>query len=202
MAHTHTPRREPELESMSTRADFGGHGQARAPRRIRIAPNLQVRAVARVPSRPQASAEVAPRFQRHNQPSGTEPALARRLALPPPGASVPPRPQASVSPRPQPPRPQARVPPRPRLNDVPSPPPQQRTFGRPGSLWRQNISINDERVPPPAQVTAPPQLLALMDELALDDHERAVPRTPEIEQTGLCIICQDEEAIMAVVDCG
>ncbi|KAF7329030.1 RING-finger domain-containing protein [Mycena venus] len=143
-----------------------------------------------------------PRFQRHNQPGGTEPALARRLALPPPGASVPPRPQASVSPRPQPPRPQARVPPRPRLNDVPSPPPQQRTFGRPGSLWRQNISINDERVPPPAQVTAPPQLLALMDELALDDHERAVPRTPEIEQTGLCIICQDEEAIMAVVDCG
>jgi hypothetical protein len=31
---------------------------------------------------------------------------------------------------------------------------------------------------------------------------RVAQQTSDLERTGLCVICQDEEAIMAVVDCG
>jgi hypothetical protein len=39
-----------------------------------------------------------------------------------------------------------------------------------------------------------PQALLLTDEAVLEAHEA--------KRTGLCVICQDEEAIMAAVDCG
>ncbi|KAJ7334712.1 hypothetical protein DFH08DRAFT_1083292 [Mycena albidolilacea] len=51
---------------------------------------------------------------------------------------------------------------------------------------------NDQRL---TRASPPrPQALLLMDEAALEAHE--------VKRTGLCVICQDEEAIMAAVDCG
>jgi hypothetical protein len=71
---------------------------------------------------------------------------------------------------------------------------------------RVNVSSNqsarrsqntNQRTLPTGQAAAP--VLLLMPESALEAHERV---TPDLERTGLCIICQDEEATMAAVDCG
>ena len=41
------------------------------------------------------------------------------------------------------------------------------------------------------------------EEAPLDDAARGpTPRAPQLERTGLCVICQDEEANTVIVDCG
>ncbi|KAF8170675.1 hypothetical protein K438DRAFT_206882 [Mycena galopus ATCC 62051] len=91
----------------------------------------------------------------------------------------PPRPRASmgVAPPPQ----HAGLPPRARHN-APPPRPQNQTAPSPPS---HNL---DERAQAPPAISP-----------TLHDHEQ---RPPHLERAGLCVICQDEEATMAVVDCG
>jgi len=43
---------------------------------------------------------------------------------------------------------------------------------------------------------------AELDPRALEAQKRIEQLTAELERTGVCVICQDGEAIMAVVDCG
>ncbi|KAF7329028.1 E3 ubiquitin-protein ligase [Mycena venus] len=97
--------------------------------------------------------------------------------------------QASVSPRP---RHSVGAPPRPQR---PNPGPNQNP--RPS---RSNNATSTRSAPAaaqPAAFAAPTPLRGAMAPPALEPQQTSHP-----ERGGLCVICQDEEAIMAVVDCG
>ena len=59
--------------------------------------------------------------------------------------------------------------------------------GRPSGEYSQGSSMTAESVPPPTAPPPPPPKVKV---------------TPHVERTGLCIVCQDEEANIAIVDCG
>ncbi|KAF7361257.1 E3 ubiquitin-protein ligase cblA [Mycena sanguinolenta] len=97
--------------------------------------------------------------------------------------------------------------PRPRIGPPPRTGPRPRT----GPPPRPQASIPPD--PDPIVVSGPDTLTFIPPRLhvggpsppstsALEELERAGRRTPELERTGLCVICQDEEAIMVVVNCG
>jgi hypothetical protein len=110
----------------------------------------------------------------------------RRTTVPPRPVSVSSRPRAGTPPRSlpraQPPRTGVTISPRVNVSSNQS--------------ARRSQNTN-QRTLPTGQAAAP--VLLLTPESALEAHERV---TPDLERTGLCIICQDEEATMAAVDCG
>ncbi|KAJ7334715.1 hypothetical protein DFH08DRAFT_291680 [Mycena albidolilacea] len=143
---------------------------------------------------------------------------SRRTTVPPRSANVSSRPRAGTPPRsllcPQPPRTGVTISPRANASSNQSAGPFRRTTVPPRPPPRTGVTISpranvssnqsarrsqntNQRTPPTGQAAAP--VLLLMPESALEAHERV---TPDLERTGLCIICQDEEATMAAVDCG
>ncbi|KAJ7216971.1 hypothetical protein B0H12DRAFT_1078846 [Mycena haematopus] len=116
-----------------------------------------------------------------------EPLTLRRIRIPP-RPDPPPRPQASTPPHPRPDPPRRTIrPPRPQA-----------------STPLRSILVSRSGPPPRPQANNPnpPNDLIIFSASALEELERVEPRTPDLERTGLCVICQDEEAIMAAVDCG
>ncbi|KAJ6589146.1 hypothetical protein B0H19DRAFT_231876 [Mycena capillaripes] len=150
---------------------------------------------ANVPSPPPPGSGLPSRWPR--------PSLPAFLTLNPHNGIVTPRPQANRD-GDQPPRPRASVLTRPRHSVPPPRPPQANLDPHHQSPRRSRLSRNTNR--PSAQAAVPlapsPPFLIMRDESALEDQERPELEIPDPKRSGLCVICQDEEAIMAVVDCG
>ncbi|KAJ6589126.1 hypothetical protein B0H19DRAFT_231469 [Mycena capillaripes] len=199
---------------LSTNAVRGSHHRAHysvpSPRPQRAPP----RPHAHVPARHDVSSQItdwlaelsvsvpSPPRVRFDLPSERpRPSLPAFLTLNPHHGIVTSRPQADRDG----PRTRTSVPPRPRHN-VPPPRPQQANPDLYQSPRRSRPSGNTNGVPAQLEEAAPlappPPLLTTRNESGLEDHERVELEIPDPERSGLCVICQDEEAIMAVVDCG
>ncbi|KAJ7902679.1 hypothetical protein B0H14DRAFT_1143016 [Mycena olivaceomarginata] len=166
-------------------------------------------------SPPRTGAAISPRANvSSNQSAGP----FRRTTVPPRSVSASSRPRAGTPLRSllcaQPPRTGVTISPRANVSSNQSAGPFRRTTVPPRSPPRTGVTISprvnvssnqsarrsqntNQRTLPTGQATTP--VLLLMPESTLEARERV---TPDLERTGLCIICQDEEATMAAVDCG
>ncbi|KAF8170672.1 hypothetical protein K438DRAFT_1853671 [Mycena galopus ATCC 62051] len=137
--------------------------------------------------------------------AGTPPSPLRRTGvIARTQAAMPPHP--ILSSQPSPPvrpgvstRPQAGAPPRSILRSRPSPPSRTSVPRNP----QTDTPLRSMSISPPC---VPSRLISsdllIFSSSALEELEKVEPRTSEHERSGLCVICQDEEANMVVVDCG